>query len=85
MSSEAKIHVLIAHGNPLVSAGLEAGFHARADFMVADAPDSVVITDCEIGMSLLTAKDGGRRRVLILTDEESEICIRRAMQRGVRG
>jgi Response regulator containing a CheY-like receiver domain and an HTH DNA-binding domain len=85
MSSEAKIHVVIAHGNPLVSAGLEAGFHARTDFMVADAPDSVVITDCELGMSLLTGKDGGRRRVLILTDEESEICIRSAMQRGVRG
>jgi len=85
MSTEAKIHVVIAHGNPLVSAGLEAAFHARSDFLVADASDCVVVTDCELGMSLLTAKDGGRRRVLILTDEDSEICIRSAMQRGVRG
>jgi|SoiMethySBSTD1v2_1073268.scaffolds.fasta_scaffold01409_30 DNA-binding NarL/FixJ family response regulator len=85
MSNEAKIHVVIAHGNPLVSAGLESAFRARSDFMVADASASVVITDCELGMSLLTAKDGGRRRVLILTDEQSEICIRGAMQLGVRG
>ncbi len=99
MSRDEKIHVLIAHANPLVSAGLEAAFAAHEDFQLVEgrAPGaaleytsgldsvSVVVTDCAAGMRLMTLERGRRCRVLILTDDESEISIRRAVELGVRG
>ena len=99
MSRDEKIHVLIAHANPLVSAGLEAAFAAREEFQVvasrapvaalddasARASMSVAVTDCAAGVGLLGMERERRCRVLILTDDESEVSIRRAVELGVRG
>ena len=92
------IHVLIAHGNPLVSAGLEAAFRAHADIHVdhragspacedvsAIAPGTVAITDCAAGMRLMERDDARKCRVLILTDDDSEVSIRHAVELGMRG
>ena len=99
MSRDEKIHVLVAHANPLVSAGLEAAFATREGFeLVAnracgaaleDTPGlssvSVAVTDCAAGMRLMAMERGRRCRVLILTDDESEVSIRRAVELGIRG
>lgn len=86
MSRDEKIHVFISHCNPLVSAGLEAAFARHEDFqLVENCANAVAVTDCEMGMQLMAA---GRRRaccVLILTDDESEVSIRRAVELGIRG
>jgi DNA-binding NarL/FixJ family response regulator len=89
MSRGEQIHVLISHANPLVSAGLEAALAAQEDFELAARCDlgsvSVAVTDCETGLRLMALKPGGRCRVLMLTDDESEITIRRAVELGIRG
>jgi len=93
------IRVLISHGNPLVAAGLEAAFSARSDLQVLGscAPDAVleavsrlmspmvVVTDWHAGMGVLTSLHARNSRVLILTDDHSELSIRRAVELGVRG
>jgi two-component system NarL family response regulator len=99
MPRDEKIHVLIAHANPLVSAGLEAAFAAHEDFhLVASrahgaaledtaglASVSVAVTDCAAGMRLMTLERARRCPVLIVTDDESEVSIRRAVELGIRG
>ena len=95
MSRDEQIHVLIAHANPLVSAGLAAAFRAREDFQVLE-PDipgatpeftaaTVAVADCETGMRLTAAEQRYKWRLLILTDDESEVSIRRAVELGIRG
>jgi DNA-binding NarL/FixJ family response regulator len=99
MSIADRIKVLIAHRNPLVSAGLEAAFAVERDFDVACADAGrvqalgeagldrakVVIADCETGLALIAP--GLRRgcRVLIVTDDVSEASIRRAVELGAGG
>jgi DNA-binding NarL/FixJ family response regulator len=94
MSIADRIKVLIAHRNPLVSAGLEAAFAVERDFDVACADAGrvqalgeagldrakVVIADCETGLALIAP--GLRRgcRVLIVTDD-----VRRAVELGAGG
>jgi len=94
--SQEALCVLIAHDNDLVAAGLEAALGAQTDcraercqpeclFNAADPRSlGVVVTDYDTGISLLSDK---RRsyRVLIVTDHDSEISIRRAMELGSRG
>ena len=99
MSIADRIKVLIAHRNPLVSAGLEVAFAVERDFDVAsvdvgrvqalgeDCLDrvKVVIADCETALALIAP--GLRRgcRVLIVTDDVSEASIRRAVELGAGG
>ena len=98
MPGDAKIHVLIAHGNPLVSAGLEAAFRAQEDLELSScapedvlestagvAPSLVAVTDLQAGIRLLSLPDGSRCRVLIVTDDDRELSIRRAVELGARG
>jgi len=99
MSRDEQIRVLIAHAHPLVSAGLEAAFRAQADFDVLDrramageledvstlAAGVVAITDCAAGMRLMASDRARKCRVLILTDDETEVSIRRAVELGMRG
>jgi DNA-binding NarL/FixJ family response regulator len=100
MSNATKIPVLIAHGNPLVAAGLEAAFGAREDFQLVThrPPDDmfgaalrlgsagVAVTDFEAGVLLLSAARGGDGcRVLIVTGSDSEMSIRKALKLGTRG
>jgi DNA-binding NarL/FixJ family response regulator len=94
MLNDDKIHVLIAHANPLVAAGLEAAFRGQRDFHVehraadeVSPPDgaTVAVTDYDGGTRLLATRRGNRCRVLILTDDESEVSIRRAVELGIGG
>jgi DNA-binding NarL/FixJ family response regulator len=95
MLNDDRIHVLISHANPLVAAGLDAAFRARQEFHIVErqapddvaslAPGTVAVTDYENGMRLLATLRGGRCRVLILTDDDSEVSIRRAVELGIGG
>src|SRR5262249_45881689 len=100
MAVSEKIRVMVAHGNPLVSAGLEVAFKAQEDFEVfACDPGThcaasaearieaahVAVTDCEIGLRLVAASAGRKCRVLIITEDESEASIRRAVEMGAGG
>jgi len=93
------IRVLIAHSNPLVAAGLEAAFSTRSDLQVLGSctPDAVlnsiscllspivVVADWHVGVRVMASRDARACRVLIVTDDHSELGIRRAVELGVRG
>lgn len=95
MFNDDRIQVLITHTNPLVAAGLAAAFRAQEDFHIVErqapddvallAPGTVAVTDYEGGTRLLAAQRGNRCRVLILTDDDSEVSIRRAVELGIGG
>jgi DNA-binding NarL/FixJ family response regulator len=95
MLNDERIVVLIAHANPLVTVGLEAAFSSQQDFRVVErcAPDevsqlplaSIAVTDCENGTRLMASQQSRQYRVLILTDDESEVSIRRAVEMGTGG
>ena len=96
-SNESPIRVLIAHANPLVAVGLEAVFGAREDLLVVrcvpdevleastrDIRPDVAVTDLPAGLRILR-RGGSACRVLIVTDDDSEVSIRKAAELGVRG
>jgi DNA-binding NarL/FixJ family response regulator len=99
MLNDDRIQVLIAHDNPLVAAGLEAAFGTQEDFHIVGRSETddvspvdaatVAVTDYEGGTRRLAAQRGAQRgggcRVLILTDDDSEVSSRRAVELGVRG
>ena len=95
MLNDDRIRVLIAHDNPLVAAGLEAAFSTQQDFHIVGCRDTddaspvdaatVAVTDFEGGTRRLAARCEGGCRVLILSDDDSEVSIRRAMELGVSG
>jgi len=94
-----RVPVLIFHGSPLMAAGLARGMGIQQDLRVFEcrssdellqtiasaATKSVVVTDYEVGISVLAAAGGRTCRVLIVTDNESEVAIRRAIEFGVAG
>ena len=95
-----EIKVLIAHSDPLISAGLSAALSQQSEFTVAVcnpgssaaysagassfAPD-VVIADYDSGLRLTALKRASTGRVMILTDSRSETKIGAALAHGVRG
>jgi DNA-binding NarL/FixJ family response regulator len=99
MLNDGRIQVLIAHDNPLIAAGLEAAFGTRQDFYIVGRGETddlshldattVAVTDYEGGMRWLAAQRGAQcgvgDKVLILTDDDSEVSIRRAMELGISG
>jgi DNA-binding NarL/FixJ family response regulator len=93
MLNDERIHVLITHANPLVAAGLEAAFRAQQDFHIVErraigdgsGSATVAVTDYEGGTRFMAAWRGSRCRVLILTDDDSEVSIRRAVELGIGG
>ena len=89
MPSEEKVPVWIAHGNPLIAAGLEAAFAQQADLQVLErlAPETpvVAVTDWATGIRFMTGDLRRTCRVLIVTDDDSELSIRRALELGVSG
>ena len=99
MLNDDRIHVLIAHDNPLIAAGLEAAFGTQQDFRIVGRCETddvlpvdvatVAVTDFEGGTRWLAAQRGAQGgvgdKVLILTDDESEVSIRRAMELGISG
>jgi DNA-binding NarL/FixJ family response regulator len=96
MLNDDRIHVLIAHDNPLVAAGLAAAFGTQQDFHIVGRRETdddvspvdaatVAVTDYEGGTQWLAAHRGGGCRVLILTDDDSEVSIRAAVELGISG
>ena len=99
MLIDDRVHVLIAHDNPLVAAGLEATFGMQQDFYIVGRRETdnvspvdaatVAVTDYEEGTRRLVAQRGaqcgGDCRVLILTDDDSEVSIRAAVELGISG
>jgi DNA-binding NarL/FixJ family response regulator len=95
MLNDDRIHVLIAHDNPLVAVGLGVAFGTHQDFHIVGRRETddvspvdaatVAVTDYEGGTRWLAAQGGGNCRVLILTDDESEVSIRRAVELGISG
>jgi len=99
MSAAEKIRVLVAHCNPLVTAGLDAILARQQDFAVicADVEWSairlhplaeskgVLVTDCETGLWLLTGERRRGWRILIVTNDDSETSIRDAVDLGTHG
>jgi DNA-binding NarL/FixJ family response regulator len=96
-SRMTRIRVMIAHHTPVVCAGLEAALSEEGGFQLvpcvgADMLEpadlisvSVAVGDCRSGTELAEACGGSGCRVLILTDDDTEVSIRRAMRAGVRG
>lgn len=96
MTKSTEIKVLIAHANPLVSAGLSATLERQGDLRVAvhskelSAPPpktpplfspDVIVADYDSGLRFLASWD----RVVILTHTDSETKICHALEQGARG
>jgi DNA-binding NarL/FixJ family response regulator len=100
MPDPVEIKVLVAHSDPLVSAGLCATLRKRRDLRVAVrnpestvsrstashcfSPD-VVVADYDSGLRLTALTDAWTDRVMILTHIHSEAKICHALEQGVRG
>ena len=90
MRPNERIRVLIAHSDPLISAGLAATLSRLRDFETATGTGrqpaaDVVIADYESGLSLIASGGASGRRVLILTHSDSEAKICHALEQGARG
>ena len=100
MTQSSKIKVLIAHGDPLIAAGLAVTLHGHRDFDAAvfgpasklssatanDLPPAdVVVADYDSGMRLIVSAGAGRHRVVILTQGDGEARVCRALEQGARG
>jgi DNA-binding NarL/FixJ family response regulator len=90
MRPNVRIRVLIAHGDPLISAGLAATLSRLRDFetITGSGPQpgaDVVIADYESGLRLIAGAGALGRRVMILTHSDSEAKICHALEQGARG
>jgi DNA-binding NarL/FixJ family response regulator len=100
MTQPLRIKVLIAHGDPLISAGLAAILQRRYDFeaLVCSPPltqsrttsrhlppADVVVADYELGLQLIVSRGALSNRVIVLTHSDSEAKICRAVELGARG
>lgn len=90
MRPNDRIRVLIAHDDPLISAGLVATIGSKPDFEVIvsplhdTAPDAV-IADYATAIRLIAAAGPLGRRVIVLTHSDSEAKICYALEHGARG
>jgi DNA-binding NarL/FixJ family response regulator len=87
----------LTHSEPLICAGLNVALKACSDFdvhMITEEPIwerpvlrtmDVVLADCDNGIRLAQASRSSGVRVLIVTADDSEVSIMRAMNAGVRG
>jgi DNA-binding NarL/FixJ family response regulator len=90
MRPNDRIRVLIAHGDPLISAGLHAILGRLRDFEVMGTPmrpvtADIVVADYDAGLRLIASGDPVGRRVMILTHGDSEAKICHALEQGARG
>lgn len=98
MCSVSKVRVTIAHSKPVVRAGLDAalraenfevlslsGAHGSGPEAAQLRSNSIVVTDFATGLRLAGAAPSRGCQVLIVTEQESETSIRRALETGVRG
>jgi DNA-binding NarL/FixJ family response regulator len=99
MTQYSKMKILIAHGDPLVAAGLAVSLQKQPDFeayvwpasnlssaTASDLPrPDVVIADYDSGMRLIASAGAKGHRVVILTHSDGEARIRGALEQGARG
>jgi two-component system NarL family response regulator len=99
MPKQPGIKVLIAHTDPLIAAGVVTLLRRERDFEVAVCSRAltsngsavhlprahVVIADYDSGLRLLKSAGTRNPRVMILTHDDSEARICRALEQGVRG
>jgi DNA-binding NarL/FixJ family response regulator len=100
MTQSSTIKVLIAHGDPLIAAGLSVTLQKQRDFEVVVCrpalqvpgaapgdlpPADVVVADYDSGLRLILSAGGASRRVVILTHDDGEAKICHALERGARG
>ena len=92
------MRVMILHSTPIVHAGLEAALNAHSDFQIipaarscamvsaSDVPEvTVVVADCEWAIRLARLDKSSLWRVVVVTEDQSEASLRRAIEAGVRG
>lgn len=94
MTTTPLIRILVNHSDPVAHAGLTSAWSAHADFEVIDAhaPNAlleadIIAADFEQGLEILSsARNLGRLvKVLIVTTNDRECDIRRALKQGARG
>ena len=94
MTTKPLIRILVNHSDPVAQAGLTSALSTYADFEVVDFRDpharfesDVMAADFERGLEALSpARDPGRPlKVLIVTTNDRECDIRRALKQGARG
>lgn len=94
MTAKQLIRILVNHSDPVAQAGLTSALSAYADFEVVDHrkadacfESDVIAADFERGMEALSpTRDPGRPlKVLIVTTNDRECDIRRALKLGARG
>jgi DNA-binding NarL/FixJ family response regulator len=94
MTTKPLIQILVTHSDPVAQAGLTSALNAYADFEVDDYRESdprfesdVIAADFDLGMAVLSsARSQGRSvKVLIVTSNDRECDIRRALKQGARG
>jgi DNA-binding NarL/FixJ family response regulator len=100
VTHSSKIKVLIAHGDPLIAAGLVATLQKQRDFeayiccpasklssaTASDlTPADVVVADYETAMRLIASAGAASHRVVILTHSDGEARICHALEQGARG
>jgi DNA-binding NarL/FixJ family response regulator len=100
MPQPSRIKVLIAHGDPLISAGLASLLRERGGFDVAVCnpaltvspatdrhlpSEDVVVADYDSGLRLIESGGSRPHRVMILTHSNSEAKICHALEQGARG
>jgi len=99
MTQSSKIKIHIAHGDPLVAAGLAVSLQKQPDFEAYVWPagnlssataghlprPDVVVADYDSGLRLMRSAGAKGYRVVILTHSDGEARIRDALEQGVRG
>src|SRR5712664_3222521 len=100
MTHSSKTKVFIAHGDPLITAGLAITLQRQRDFKAyvckpgaalsgptgSDLQSAdVVVADYDSGMRLIMSAAAVRHRVIILTHNDGEASICRALEQGARG
>jgi DNA-binding NarL/FixJ family response regulator len=100
MTQSSTIKVLIAHGDPLIAAGLAVTLQSQRDFeayvfraasklssaIANDLPRAdVVVADYDLGMRLIMSAGAASHRVVILTHGDGEARICHALEHGARG
>ena len=94
MATGTETAVLVAHREPLIRAGLESALgkcsdldvHCASEEQALQANDQkAIVADCEAGIRLALAGREAGPPVLIVTTDDSEVSIRRAIAAGVRG
>jgi DNA-binding NarL/FixJ family response regulator len=94
MTAIPLVRILVTHSDPVAQAGLMSALNAYPDFQAHDDRHSeamleadVIAADFDLGMEVLSsARHQGRSpKVLIVTPNDRECDIRRALKQGARG